>query len=794
MLLLALRGEIYPGTCDPTDLDVARHLLADFGLDRVSFCGLHGVTLHAALNDMRCVTSPNRDPLSRLRGAAVLLGEAVEASARVSSGEIISQDGDQKALVRPLSPDVIDLVRRLYGIDGTTLPDSAACADEARATLLSEISWQDIVVHRVGTTSLLLKAPIANNPGDHRLIKLVHFHFQKLPLIGDATRCYYDVNRRIQQPHDAESLIAAVAASGEGWIIEDFIEGMTLAEFAQRERPGNVAPSPKRRLELLRGVYIPIVEALAHLHSDHVVHGDLNPSNIILNGTRPATESGDCDLTRISVWLIDLGRNLLASDAIGRVRSPDAQFVGQEVKSLPPEPSVLDPAADYYSLGLLLPICLGVASPQEIQGGRIPDELFAWAPLLARVMADAADPDPGCRLEMHGRRHAATIRFSHIRGIGRQVAGHWWRSTRLGSDSASAAKGESATRLEELRKHLRKVNNAMSEAGDPPTGERLAIDLLREVLQRIFRPRRGLGTLTKQMAEHEVPLADEYRYLANWVRLAALVLAGSVLITLVSVGARYGETQDIDVLHVSADQLRVVLAALGFTFDETLNARYNESCFVGLSFACANYLYYVCAFAGVDFRRCAPHNWLAPISECIMRGLTLFVLPCVVFANLATPEQWVWFSSVGVLLVALTTALVWMRAAEVIEYVEGAVLHRKGGPGYFAGLQPSKRLREWVPMLLCVATIYAVLAILLATKVGSDFMLYAILVTSVNVLGFGIMQTKRSVEEIAPNLIRTAVLGERLTMLAAASPESVVTTDDVGEKAWAEAQEREAGR
>jgi serine/threonine protein kinase len=56
---------------------------------------------------------------------------------------------------------------------------------------------------------------------------------------------------------------------------------MTVTEYLCKVRHDGDLSTP-RRLELLRHVYIPIVGALAHLHKKGVIHGDLNPSNIIL--------------------------------------------------------------------------------------------------------------------------------------------------------------------------------------------------------------------------------------------------------------------------------------------------------------------------------------------------------------------------------------------------------------------------------------------------------------------------------------------------------------------------------
>jgi hypothetical protein len=771
-LFQALRGQDVEVGHKTRNLNVARRLLADFGLDTASFYGRYGITLAKALGEMRSCTVS----FDGLRGAAVLLGEALEASIVVSSGQKDAETQDE--LVKPLTDqlrkaDVIDAVRRLYGLDGDTLPAGAACAKGARNTLLASISWDEIEVHRVGTTSLLLKAPRVNVADEHYLIKLVHFLFQNVAPIANATKLYYDTSLTIRNDAAGKAIVPAVRASGDGWVIQDFVDGMTVSEYLSKQRrDGNL--SPKSRLELLRHVYIPIVGALAHLHKKGVVHGDLNPSNIILANTTPRRHTGyEVASEHTPVRFIDLGRNLLASDVIGRVKSPDAHFVDPDVISLPPEAQALERTADYYSLGLLLPLCLGVASPDELRGGQIPDELFAWEPLLARVMADLADPEAAQRLEV--------LRRDRSKAAGRST----WRSrlagwlaaqppAAVGTNSGrdpDAERNEAAPRedLEELAEYLETLCESLSKAGERPTGERQAIALLREVLWMVWRPGRLVRSLSRQMTEHELPQAGSYRYLAGWVRAVTVTFWLSVIVVVVSLWSRYGDAANIDVLHVSADQLRVFLGWVGISFDKDLNARYNEACVAASSFACTTYLYYISAFRYADLRHCAPANWFARASEWMMRGLPMLVLPSVVAANFIAPEQLVWFSALGVALGALTTALVSKRTADVIKNIRNTLAH-ESSLGYWRRLESSKRLQEWVPMLSFTTGVYVVLAAYLATGVGSDHTLPVIWITAVNILGFGIVQTKRSVEEVAPSLARTAVLAERLTALNSPDP------------------------
>jgi serine/threonine protein kinase len=710
--------------------DVARRLFADFGLDTASFYGRYELTLNTALTEMDAASHAADDPLAGMRDTAFVLGRAVEASARLSGGGRAPTREQLATLTARLQrPDVMTTVRTLYWLDGKSR-DAEPGFSSARRGLLESIDWEKVRVHRLGTTSLILVVPATLPSTRQYVIKLVHFLFQGVQPIRDATRGYFAETETAREgcPHVAE-----VFGSGDGWIIQEYVGGWTLAEYVAEYVADPSFDPALGHLELLRSVFVPIVSALALLHDTPVAsaHADLNPSNIILQrGDGIPSELLDDDLgpPGAVIRFIDLGRNLLASDVIGRVKSPDAHFVAPEVVALEPDAPAPKQSADYYSLGLLLPVCLGLSRPADLRGGQIPEALFARAPLLARVMADLADPRPDKRL-------VALARDFPLKSNDLNTLAHYLLEL---DASLTAAHADSA-----------------SDSIKP---------LLRGVVRATLDPASGLRRLAQALDSRGLPHARDYRYLSRWANVATAAFWACVLIVAVSLWARYGTASDVNALTFSSDQLRALLGSLGIAMDHASNSRYNQACAVGLSFAVACYVYYVKVFKLADLRRCVPHNRFAYVCEIMMRLMTLLVLPFVFVGNFLLPEKWIWFSAAGMTMVALNNVVVLKRQRQIISALEAATeAFRDAYPaaGYWEGLTPSKRLGEWVPTLFCFTAVVAVLAVALAEGYGRDYGVYAVLMTTLNVLFFGYLHAARQGPEIAPSLLRTAVLADR---------------------------------
>lgn len=137
-------------------------------------------------------------------------------------------------------------------------------------------------------------------------------------------------------------LDAGLSESGQPYLVMDFVEGVHLDEYCDRE-----ALSVEARVRL----FLQVCEAIAHAHRNLVVHLDLKPSNILVNAEG-------------SVKLLDFGTSKLIQpdDSVTATILATPNYASPE--QLRNEP--ITTASDIYSLGATLFYLL----TGEVEGGR----------------------------------------------------------------------------------------------------------------------------------------------------------------------------------------------------------------------------------------------------------------------------------------------------------------------------------------------------------------------------------------------------------------------------------------
>ena len=141
----------------------------------------------------------------------------------------------------------------------------------------------------------------------------------------------------LSHPHIARLLDAGVTPAGQPHLVLEFVDGVRLDHYADRERLDIAA-----RLRL----FLQVADAVAHAHTHFVVHRDLKPSNILVN-------------TDGQVKLLDFGIATLLSDSAGQESRTATTLAG---RALTPEYAAPEQvtgrgvtmATDVYALGVLL--------------------------------------------------------------------------------------------------------------------------------------------------------------------------------------------------------------------------------------------------------------------------------------------------------------------------------------------------------------------------------------------------------------------------------------------------------
>jgi len=183
---------------------------------------------------------------------------------------------------------------------------------------------------------------------------------------------------KLRHPHIAQMYDFAFDESGRGFIVMEYVEGISLQQLL--ERVG--APSLGLSLDLARQA----LTALGFLHRKGIIHRDISPDNIMV--TRD-------DLGRPVVKLIDLGVAKVVTSTTGLTVS--GTFLGKLMYASPEQfgtpGSKVDQRSDIYSLGVVLYELFTGSHPFP---GTSPQELIAGH--LVKAPLDFATGDPTGRV------------------------------------------------------------------------------------------------------------------------------------------------------------------------------------------------------------------------------------------------------------------------------------------------------------------------------------------------------------------------------------------------------------
>jgi predicted Ser/Thr protein kinase len=234
-----------------------------------------------------------------------------------------------------------------------------------------------------GTTSfvLVLRFPDSDTT---RVLKILKPRFSESQSITERTEAYGTA-----YPAGVECA-PTVIDSGKCFVLMQHVKGQTLADYV-RERTRNGGLSGDE----VRGVLVSLCRVLEYLESIGIHHGDLNPTNIIVDPT---------DTWRGStprIWLIDFGVNYLITDRIGSTGdvAKASVYVAPEVLE---NPQSVSTASDVYSLGAIaLELCSvdmhrGRFDAREFESYL--DEVRHESPGLAALLDDMLEPKPQFRL------------------------------------------------------------------------------------------------------------------------------------------------------------------------------------------------------------------------------------------------------------------------------------------------------------------------------------------------------------------------------------------------------------
>ncbi|BAJ32738.1 MULTISPECIES: putative serine/threonine protein kinase [Kitasatospora] len=611
--------------------------------------------------------------------------------------------------------------------------------EDARENAQAVREWRamspELRFHRHGSTSVILRGSTAgavHGVSPSFALKLILYPFTGIETLAKATREY--ARTYGSAARDLRHLVR-VWASHDTWIMMEFIEGRTLAETVRAEAAGRPAGELRLSLDRLREQGVRLFDALAELQQVAAddpsrggpggVHADLSPSNIIVSAADGAFR------------LVDLGRNYLYTHTITGGTGAAPSYIAPEVRAGDGE----IPRADLYSLGRLLTLFgTGVESGEWV----VPDVFHMRAPQLARFLEDLVDAVPERRLLIFsdpGRRD-----FSYLR-----LKAAFLAELEL---VRAAERDSGELRVESGWRALRELARPL--AGDPG----------RE--WRLWRHRRRRGTAATDGSRQ--PLAT---WLLGWSLLSALVwaLTNFTVLTWLS--------RD---LNLSWDNRLIELAQhLGGTpdglpiVDSWRHADYAvpdwranlPARMVGLSYAIAAPKYYQMLFSGLTplavGRGSGSLSRLALVTEAAMRIMA--VVPCglVLAITLVEPRWWPINSAIGQI-------LTWLANVITLAYVR-AVIARSRRLGLTTVPEDDSKITglaaftQWSPTSMFYAVAVLTIGLLLYLGFLHDVYVYALAVTSTNLVLFYVIKCGLGGPLVRVAIVRACLTAERIGRL-----------------------------
>ncbi|MEV4757569.1 serine/threonine-protein kinase [Micromonospora sp. NPDC049559] len=612
----------------------------------------------------------------------------------------------------------------------TDLPNLGSPAQQTNA----EREWRAIDpaslrFHRHGTTSFILVGSTVlthGHRGEFALKCLVH-PYLRIPAIARATVDY-------QRTYGAETgeleHLIRVWASSDSWILMDLVHGDQLDAYV-RKRLAAERPNLGLRLGPLEELGTELLSALEELERRGQQHGDLSMSNILV------VDRGD----RIVLRLIDLGPNYLHTQRIPG-RAGGAQYVAPEVRS--------DRAdlhrADLYSLGQLLINFAGTASPVD---GTVPDDFYSEAPLLARFLEDLIDNDPARRLIVFEPEPAKPVYPQLKTFFTGEIAAI--RATR----KASLTHPHSPWYM-----HLRELFRPLSGA---PAEQRRLWEFRREHDSQGNRTRlpAHLGWL------HWWAMAGAYAFF--------VAAAGITMWWLRDVGLGW-DNRAIELLQrvtgSSEDRLPFVddLRAGDYPLPDpqgSLPAR-----LVCLSFAFAGAKYYQNLFAGltplvaVGVDRALQAR--AVIAEVAMRAMTLVPAVLTLIPTLIDRDWWPICTAIGITATFLCNLACAGFARTALTRAAAAGLTtvpREAGNPARPDVPGARALNSWAGTAAFYGVACWTIGLLIYHEILRDVLVYAIAVTSINVILFYVVRCGVNARYLRAGLVRACLAAERLSKL-----------------------------
>lgn len=231
---------------------------------------------------------------------------------------------------------------------------------------------------------------------DGRFERRVAIKFLSIALYGRGEERFKregSILGRLTHPHIAQLMDAGVSASGEPYLVLEYVEGQHIDQYCDGHRLDIEA-----RVRLV----LDVIAAIAHAHANLVVHRDIKPSNVLV------TSDGQ-------IKLLDFGiAKLLLENEAGEAtltRPGIGAFTPQYAAPEQLQGGAVTTATDVYALGVLLYKLLSGAHPAGAITHSYSDLVKAIVEKEPAALSKTMTPDA---TEVALRRGTTPDRLRHI--------------------------------------------------------------------------------------------------------------------------------------------------------------------------------------------------------------------------------------------------------------------------------------------------------------------------------------------------------------------------------------------
>jgi serine/threonine protein kinase len=191
---------------------------------------------------------------------------------------------------------------------------------------------------------------------DGRFERRVAVKFIHIALMGKGGEARFkregSILGRLAHPHIAELVDAGVSATGQPYLVLEYVEGESIDRYCDHQ-----TLDVESRIRL----FLEVLVAVAHAHANLIVHRDLKPSNVLVNNDGQV-KLLDFGIAKLLEGEAQDGAATLLTVEGGRAMTPE-YAAPEQVTGAP-----VTTATDVYALGVLLYVLL---TGQHPAGGNL---------------------------------------------------------------------------------------------------------------------------------------------------------------------------------------------------------------------------------------------------------------------------------------------------------------------------------------------------------------------------------------------------------------------------------------